>query len=446
MAILVTDPNSAGVYDTVYVDLDNDYDFRDEKPLTKATPGDPNTYNNMVSYRDMTGDGKADLNGGLLYFIADGTHYVPGTDWLFGFPLIGIDPPEAGDLVGLHGPWDSGYSHGTQCASNVVGKGNIDGYLPAFADLAPGPGYPAGAVYGAAPKANLVAMNSGWGFSGRVTYRDAYVLASIGWDGIDQYGFDFNTGVDIGDTDGIQVTTNSYGFSEEFNDGWDGTGMVIEDIMRYFAPYLQFLFSTGNGGPGYGTTAPPSPGLGVAVGASTEYGSTGWDSITYTQQINYNDIAAFSNSGPGMREGAGVDVLAGGAYAAGAEELNYYGASYFGVLDGNLSWSTWGGTSRSSPTAAGVLALIYQAYKAKHGVWPTSDIAKSIFMSSATDINSDVFKQGAGAVNADVGTAVASGLYGVYTAPDSASWAPGDYPRPGCRKLCSYRLSGYFLG
>ncbi len=424
VAVLVTDPNIRGVYDTVYVDLNNDKDFQNEKPLRKANPNDPSTYNNMISYRDFDNDGKADLNGGMLYFIADGQHYVPGMDWLFGLDELGVDPPAAGSIIGLHGPWDSGYSHGTQCASNVVGSGQTDAYLPEFADLG---GTPEGAVYGAAPSASLVAMNTAWGFSGDITYRDAYLLAAIGWDGIDQNGKDFLTGAPLTDTDSIQITTNSYGFSATFNDGWDETSLVIEDIMRNFAPYQQYMYSTGNGGPGYGTSAPPSPGLGIAVGASTEYGSTGWDSITYTQQINYNDVAAFSNNGPGARDGAGVDVLAGGAYAAGAEELNYYGKSYFNKLDGNLSWSTWGGTSRSSPVASGVLALIYQAYKTEHGVWPTAQTAKAILMSTSTDINQEVFKQGTGVVNADVGTAVAGGLYGVYLGADSSSWTPGDF-------------------
>lgn len=427
VAVLVTDPNIAGKYDTVYVDLDNDYDFQDEKPVTKADPANPSTYNNLVSYRDLNLDGKADLNGGLLYFIADGIHYVPTTDWLFNFPELNINPPAKGSLIGLHGPWDSGYSHGTQCASNIVGSGKINGYLPKFIDLVPFPGTAAGAVYGAAPEANLVPMNTSWGYTGNITYRDAYLLAAIGWDGIDQKGVDFLTEAISTDTDAIQLTTNSYGFSQEFNDGWDNTSLIIEDIQRKLAPNLQFLFSTGNGGPGYGTAAPPSPGLGIGVGASTEYGSTGWDTITYTQQINYNDIASFSNSGPGAREGAGVDVVAGGAYAAGAEELNYYGLTYFDTLNGNLSWSTWGGTSRSSPVAAGVLALIYQAYKEKYGNWPTAEVAKSILMASADDVKHDVFKQGSGAVNADTGTVLANGLYGVYPTEDSATWTPGDY-------------------
>ena len=46
-AILVTDPNTAGVYETVYVDLDDDYQFGDEKPVTKESP---------ASYRDMNGN------------------------------------------------------------------------------------------------------------------------------------------------------------------------------------------------------------------------------------------------------------------------------------------------------------------------------------------------------------------------------------------------------
>ena len=68
-AVLVTDPNTAGVYDTVYVDLDDDHSFVDEKPVTKDSP---------ASYRDMNGDGLTDLSGGLLYYISDGATRIPG--------------------------------------------------------------------------------------------------------------------------------------------------------------------------------------------------------------------------------------------------------------------------------------------------------------------------------------------------------------------------------
>ena len=66
----------AGVYDTVYVDLDNDHSFGDEKPVTKGSP---------ASYRDMDGDGYTDLSGGLLYYISDGDDPIPGgADVFFG--------------------------------------------------------------------------------------------------------------------------------------------------------------------------------------------------------------------------------------------------------------------------------------------------------------------------------------------------------------------------
>jgi uncharacterized repeat protein (TIGR01451 family) len=119
--------------------------------------------------------------------------------------------------------------------------------------------------------------------------------------------------------------------------------------------------------------------------------------------------------------------VAGGAYAAGAEELNYYSPSTYGILDGNVSWDDWGGTSRSSPVALGIYALLAQAYKDKHGIWPTAAQGKALMMSSATDIDYDVFRQGAGSLNADTGTAIASGEYGVMMDADSATWEPGGY-------------------
>ena len=124
-AFLVTDPNTAGTYDTVYVDLDGDLDFSDEKPVTKASP---------VSYRDMNGDGYTDLSGGLVYYISDGVTSVPGGVAAFG----GIPGSEfaKGELIAWSGDYDPAIGgHGTQTASNVVGQGVINGKAPCFSDL-----------------------------------------------------------------------------------------------------------------------------------------------------------------------------------------------------------------------------------------------------------------------------------------------------------------------
>lgn len=441
-AVLVVDSNVAGVYDTVYVDLDSDYDFRDEKPLTKADTSSAAqlalTKNDMISYRDMNGDGLADISGGMLYFIGDGQSVIPGTDYEWGADCTGggFMCPGNGDLVAFSGStFDRAYSHGTQCASNVVGQGVVqnasmgldNSFLPSFRDLPPGPGKPAAAVYGMAPKAGIVNVSDiYWNHEGSTI--DAYLFAAVGYDAVDQTGFNLVTGDPFDeDTDTIIANSNSYGASDEDNDGWDYRGQIVSFLQKWYAPYGQYLFSTGNGAPGFGTAAPPSPATGIGVGASTEYGSTGWDTITDTNQIMNNDVVAFSNSGPGAREGTGVEVLAGGAFAAGDEELNYYSISTWGAYDGNMSWVSWGGTSRSAPVALGVLALIYQAYKDAHGTWPTHEQAKALLMSTATDLDSNVFRQGAGSVNADRGTAAASGEAGVYMDGGDAAWVPGDY-------------------
>ena len=221
VAYLVTDSTTTGVYDTVYVDLDNDHDFRDEKPVTKASP---------ASYRDMDGDGYTDLSGGLLYFISDGVTRAPGGQDAFGVNLVYAP----GQLVSWSGDYDPGIGgHGTLTASNVVGQGVINGNAPTFSDL-PGDGKYPGAVIGGAPHAKLA------------PYGDIY------------FSFDFSTqfGYFLAVTRGVDITSNSYGKSDVDNDGWDAASQEADFI--YAGSRTTPLFSTGNGAPGFGTESPPS--------------------------------------------------------------------------------------------------------------------------------------------------------------------------------------------
>jgi len=138
-AFLVVDSKSAGVYDTVYADLDNDHRFGDEKPITKSSP---------ASYRDMDGDGYTDLSGGLLYFISDGETTIPGGATFFGDD----DTPAPGALLAWTGDYDPGIEgHGTLTASNVVGQAVINGNAPRFSDLRTKDGRVPGAVAPGAP-------------------------------------------------------------------------------------------------------------------------------------------------------------------------------------------------------------------------------------------------------------------------------------------------------
>jgi Subtilase family len=381
-AFLVSDSTTAGVYDTVYVDLDNDHRFDDEKPVTKASP---------ASWRDMNGDGYTDLSGGLLYYISDGVTAVPGGLDAFGVLDTSFGP---GELLAWSGDYDPAIGgHGTLTASNVVGQGVVNGLAPTFDDI-PGGTYP-GAVIGGAPHAELA------------PYGDIYF----------SFEFSIQLGYFLATRMGVDITSNSYGQSDVDNDGWDAGGQEADVIYnnRRTTP----LFSTGNGAPGFGTVAPPSPSAGIAVGASTQFGGTGWDSIANVSQVVDEDVMVWSNRGPGATGMPGVDVVADGAFSAGDATLNT-------ILDGRNAWATWGGTSRSTPVAAAATALIYEAWRSVNGTPPVNFFrtVKDILKSSAQDLGYDATVQGAGSVNAGAAVATALGTR-ARVAPNE--WRVGDY-------------------
>jgi Subtilase family len=410
-AFLVVDPNTAGVYDTVYVDLDNDFRFDDEKPVSKSSP---------VSYRDMNGDGYTDISGGLLYYISDGTGPT-GTPVPGGLTSFGINARFApGEVLAWTGDYDPAIGgHGTLTASNIVAQGVINGMAPCFADLPASTGggenedgrpcpkgfgtYP-GAVIGGAPKAKLT------------PYGDIY------------FAFDFSTqfGDFLAVRRQIDVTTHSFGSSAVDNDGYDSASQE-GDFIHASGPTAPprrrttWLGSTGNGAPGFGTTAPPSPSSGIDVGASTQFGGTGWDSIKNISQVTDNDVMVWSNRGPGATGDNGVDVVADGAFSAGDATLNT-------ILDGRNAWNTWGGTSRSGPVAGAATALIYQAYRAANGGTIPVDFwarAKQILKSSAQDLGYGSWIQGAGSVDAGKAVQLAATAGGQAVSPDE--WRPGSY-------------------
>lgn len=419
-AFVVTDPNTAGVYDTIYVDLNDDYDFGDEKPVTKQSPR---------SWRDLDGDGYTDLSGGMVYYISDGTGdegtAVPGGLEAFGLEVKG----EPGQLVAWTGDFDPGLEgHGTLCASNIVGQGVTDGGLPRFTDL-PGGKYPA-AVVGGAPHATMVPFGDVY-FSHDFSKEFAYLLSNL---------------------NGIDVTSNSYGSSDEDNDGLDASSQEADIWHTEFGNTTTPLFSTGNGAPGYGTVTPPSPVAGIKVGASTQYGGSGWDSIKKYSQVNDNDVANWSNRGPGATGTTGVDLVADGAYSPGSTNLSRALEEGEGGKD---AWETWGGTSRSTPVAAGATALVYQAYRSTHGGQVPEGFnakVKGYLKSGATDLKYDTFTQGAGSLNAGRSVRLAAGKgTGVTVSPDA--WRPGDYRgekyeafpslvAPGERTTQKFTLSG----
>jgi hypothetical protein len=390
--VLLVDEATAGVFDTVYVDLDNDRDFAEEKPVTRADP---------LAYRDLDGNGWADLSGGLLYWISDGLTVPPG-GWLWG----ALTPvPEQGRLVAFLGPF--GGSHGTLCASNVAAQGVLpvpEGVDLRFRDL-PGDGRPPYLVKGAAPGAKVVAIYRG----GVITTESAYVYATAGHDK-DRPG------------DEVQVLSNSYPLRDVWNEGWDNASRLIDSLAET-SPNLTFVFSTGNGGPGYGSLRDPHPRSAIKVAASTQRGSTGWGSITDTKQILWGDIIPYSSMGPGSDGTIGPHVAADGADATGATIVNRF--SGVNLIDSRRTVVTWNGTSRATPVTAGHVALVYQAFRGRHGRWPTWSESRAILMAGAFQNGYDPYMTGAGVVDGGRSSLIAGGVDGLYAMP--AVLNPGDY-------------------
>src|SRR4029077_16003477 len=145
--------------------------------------------------------------------------------------------------------------------------------------------------------------------------------------------------------------------------GWAPASREADFIHSGFGNATTPIFSTGNGAPGFGTVTAPSPVGGIQVGASSNFGSTGWVSIANYSQVTDNDVIEWSNRGPGANGRNGVDVVAAGSYAPGDATLNT-------IIGGGNAGVGWGGGSRSTPVTVGATALIEQAYKQSHGSFP----------------------------------------------------------------------------
>lgn len=366
--VLVADEHIAGVYDTVYMDLDKDRDFTDEKRCVKG---------DEIAWHDIDGDAIADISGGMVYFIADGIHPIPASDWLYDLPA-----PAAGSLVCLAGSFDKYESHGTLVASAVAAQGVVGVGEPAF--RADG----GGIVRGTAPDAKIISIGNV--YKDGASVYDAVLFATLGYDGLPKTG------------DEADIANLSFGYSGTYNDGWDYLARYITYLNAVQAPRTTFVAATGNGGPGYGTVTSPgsSPSV-ISVGASTLYGSVPvFDDIESAEQILFGDIQPWSNRGPSALGACEPDVVAVGAWATGAVPL-------FG--DGANAWGVWGGTSLACPMACGVLATVYQAYAEAHGQYPTWQMARQLLTSGARDLGYPVLEQGAGQVDAQKSVLRATG-------------------------------------
>ena len=368
--ILVIDTQISGVYDTILIDIDRDGEFGDESPVNKTNP----TYG-----RDTNGDGLWDQSAGLLWWISDGVNGVPYGDIYAARNGYQNRVAGAGELIllMLNDASEAGGNHGTLCASAVSAQGVVSN----------------GAVLGMAPGAELIAVSNLYAGG---SWLDSFRFISEGYDG------NATTSHDQG-----HIGSFSFGNSAAHDDGADYWSLYLDWLTRVHSPQTTYFVAVGNGGHGYGTTASPGGAHGViSVGAFSSKGST------------WGESASWSNRGPNSVSRLDPDIVAVGWSATGDRTLNE-------VTNANNAYTTWSGTSLATPIAAGLAAVMYEAWFNATGTWPDSQTFRDLVMSTADDRGYDPLVQGGGWMNASRAVQAIDGEEGsLLVSP--ASWMTGE--------------------
>jgi hypothetical protein len=172
----------------------------------------------------------------------------------------------------------------------------------------------------------------------------------------------------------------------------------VPDVLETGYPGTLFVFSAGNNGGDYGTGGTPSSAFSVVSVGATITGHY-YESVysPYTQTDSQEIY--FSSNGPGFTGIVKPDVMAPGYRGANPQPSQN---EWMGVGD-TFAW--WQGTSLAAPIAAGVAALIMEAYNTANAAMPSPQLTKDILLSSASDLGYDPFIQGHGLVNAEAAIA-----------------------------------------
>jgi len=371
------------------------------------------TSNKDIDAEGGTGDGMIypDLSGGMAYFIADGTNYIPYSDIYCDRNGIVYNPvPENGGLIAFFGEFEVNSITGTQAGSAICAVGTgVDNNGNVL-------------VKGMAPKGKLIPVRQGNPF-------DAWYFTVEGYDGI------------IGNSDNAQIValTTSYPVMDA---GWDVYSRALDYIsMVYAEGKTIFVAGTGtdDGSGGYGTgSSPGSSAAVITAGIGTQFNYRNYNpgapislNRVYADggpNSHHGDILPSSGRGQNMLGNPEPDVITAGAFLFGSTPLNVDQETTnqdFKWFGGQWAWDLWSGTSLSSSSTAGILALIYDAYYTVNGEYPDIETARSLLKSGADNLNYDILVQGSGNSNADRSTKLAANIDGIYLS--KSYWVPGDY-------------------
>ncbi|MFW6304226.1 MAG: S8 family serine peptidase, partial [Candidatus Saliniplasma sp.] len=467
-AVLLT-TDGDGDWGEVYTDLNNDRNFSDENSAY-IDGTDPES---EVMTKDIDGDGIADISGGMVYFVAkehDGAPmpipyaqqyretlnqiinlylgYPPGTiENVYGVDAWELitgqsefyDTPEPGDMVALMGDFNSYGSngaHGTWTASAVAGQAvtGVPDEDMLTGEPSPYPPTPEGGdglPRGISPNAKIIPM--GRFFDGLpedhpmsyvsptympVTYSSAFFTTE---------GYTGNVSIT---SDSADIASSSFGRTvDENHGGFNFYERLFDYLGTQYTQNTLFINSQGNEGSGFGTVSAPSGAQGVlSVGATGNqlYRVDGWNMYDGGPNPWYGEVTGMTSTGPHAKGSHGPDIMTNGQFGYSADPVNQKAQD--GYFQGNNSWTLWSGTSLSAPNAAGIAALVFEAYVDAHGEAPDSATLKNLIMQGATDINNTPNLQGPGDANAynSVLLAQAEGLYS-----EEFQWRPGTNPEMG---------------
>ena len=398
--VLVVDSKESGYYDTIIPDMSTswqdftknsndkkpefDFDFTDD---VHHVIGDGNEFL-VYDYND---DGEYDYSVGTLgaqiLDIYGVIHNKSSIDETFGaingtlLPPINRDGQFFGVMTDVQG-------HGTSSAATIISKGvnqyDIYNNTQKFT------------ITGIAPDAKIIPVKALW--FGDILYA---WLWSAGFDNSDvEWKFTGDTRADI--------ISNSWGVSTfpnfEYAPGYDLLSLVMTTLTlpNSFSddyPGVIMISSAGNSGHGYGTIGLPNAApTGISVGATTNNVFVGYgpfkDEPRFGNSTKHSDhIVDFSSRGPTLIGDPKPDLMSIGAYSFTPSSVTKPTPEH-----DHDPFTMFGGTSMSAPIVSGTAALVIQSMNENSKSYTPSDV-KNILMSSAIDMENDVFTQGTGMVN-----------------------------------------------
>ena len=422
LIVLVTDPNEAGVYDTITPDMstswqdyvreandatDYDFDFTDDTPITIGSG------NEFLLY-DSDDDGIYDYSAGTvgarivdIYGIfsdkAEITNMVGAVN---GTLLPAMD--KNGNYFGVMNDF---FGHGTASSATIVSKGKME--YDIYNDTRKS------TILGIAPDASILPVKSLW-------FGDVF----YGWMWSAGFENDENRWIYSGEPK-ADIISNSWGISNfptlDYAPGLDISShilnaLVVPELIHQNYTGTTIISSSGNSGHGYGTIGTPGiASFGISVGAVTNNDFVGHgpfqDQPRFGNTTDHSDhVVDFSSRGPGIIGDPKPDLMSIGAFG-------FVPAPITKVPDEpSESFSVFGGTSMSAPIAAGSAALVVESLKEKSIDYDPFAI-RNLLMSSASDLHNDPLTQGAGLVNALDAVRIVNGHGGKFMVYNDASFS-----------------------